>query len=57
VKASQGRLISCTAAAKWMGDNKVVFHSGFYSKNHVEKINDVVQKAMNEIVEFIKSFE
>jgi len=54
VEASKRRLISCITAANWMGAHEVVFHPGFYSKSHEEDLRHCV-KAMNEIVEFMKS--
>jgi len=57
VEASKRRLISCTIAADWMGASEVVFHPGFYSKkSHEEDLQSCV-KAMNEVVEFMKSSE
>ena len=55
VEASKRRLISCITAANWMGAHEVVFHPGFYSKSHEEDLRRCV-KAMNEIVEFMKSY-
>jgi len=54
VEASKRRLISCVTAADWMGAHEVVFHPGFYRKLREKDLQHCV-KAMNEIVEFMKS--
>jgi endonuclease IV len=55
VETSKKCLISRIAAANWMGAYEVVLHLGFLGKSHEKDLQCCV-RAMNEIVEFMKSY-
>ena len=55
VEASKKRLIACATAASWMGAHTVVFHPGFYGKRSPRDALQCCLKAMNEVVESIRS--
>jgi deoxyribonuclease-4 len=55
VEASKKRLIACVTAASWMGAHTVVFHPGFYGKKPPKEALQHCLKAMNEVVESMRS--
>lgn len=55
IEASKNRLIACATAADWMGAHLVVFHPGFYGKRPPKEALELCVKAMNDVVESMRS--
>ena len=55
IEASKNRLIACATAANWMEAHMVVFHPGFYGKRSQQEALELCVKAMDEVVESMRS--
>ena len=55
IEASKNRLIACATAADWMGAHLVGFHPGFYGKRPPKEALELCVKAMNDVVESMRS--
>ena len=57
IEKSKERLLACAMAADWMGAHVVVFHPGFYSKRSHQEALKLCVKAIDEIVESMRSLQ
>ena len=55
IEKSKKRLIACATAADWMDAHLVVFHPGFYGKRSPRDALKICAKAMEEVVESVRS--
>jgi len=55
LEASKRRLLSCVTGAGWMGARIVVFHPGFYGGRSPQRVFEICEGAMKEVVESMKS--
>lgn len=55
LEASKKRLLACVQGASWMGAHIVVFHPGAYSGRPREQVFETCAKAMEEVVERMRS--
>lgn len=57
IMKSKHRLLACATAADWMGAHVMVFHPGFYGKRSPQEALELCVKALNEVVESMKSLQ
>jgi len=57
IEKSKERLLACVTAADWMDAHVVVFHPGFYGKKSPKEALKLCMKAMDEVVESMKSLQ
>jgi len=55
LEASKRRLLACVTGAGWMGARMVVFHPGFYAGRPPEKVFEICEGAMRDVVESVRS--
>jgi len=55
LEASKRRLLACVEGANWMGARIVVFHPGFYAGRSPQRVFEVCERAMREVVESMRS--